>query len=58
MPRKGYYGHLFKLCNFITENGSKNTFIEKFSKNEKLAYVLNILVEKEAECEQRMLGGF
>ena len=48
MPRKGYYGHLFKLCNFITENGSKNTFIEKFSKNEKLAYVLNILVEKEA----------
>ena len=56
-PRKGYYGHLFKICNLLSSNNSKKETVDRLIKDERFTYATSILVEREAEFEERKLGG-
>lgn len=55
--RKGYYGHLFKICNLLTQNSSKKEDVDKLIQDERYKFVTSILVDREANFEERKLGG-
>jgi hypothetical protein len=55
--RKGYYGHLFNLCNFLKTASSTQPSISALVLDEKYVYAESILVEQEAISEEKMLGG-
>ena len=48
-PRKGYYGHLFKICNLLSANTSQKEEVDRLIKDERFTYATSILVEREAE---------